>query len=231
MHVKEHLGLYQVETRGVYIQDVVLPRELVEVLTEREIANQNIETFKMEKEAEDQRIARQQSMGTADMQLALAKSQVEVEINMNKAKARKAEADGEATYIEKTGAAHGAKIRAVGLARAEGYEAQVRALGQIPTALVNAINALSEGNMKIIPDVLVTGGNGGSGSLEGLAATLIKKFTPPPEKEVKPKKETEPPARVTQVETDTPPDAEIHVEAEIKKEGPVPVKGIPDFEM
>jgi len=230
MHVKEHLGHYQVETRGVYIQDVVLPRELVEVLTEREIANQNIETFKMEKEAEDQRIARQQSMGTADMQLALAKSQVEVEINMNKAKARKAEADGEATYIEKTGAAHGAKIRAVGLARAEGYEAQVRALGQIPTALVNAINALSEGNMKIMPDVLVTGGNGGSGSLEGLAATLIKKFTPPPEEEVKTKKETDPPARVTPVETDTPSDGEIHAEAKIKKEGPVPVKGIPDLE-
>ncbi|MCP5101793.1 MAG: hypothetical protein GY950_00355 [bacterium] len=186
LHVKGHLGLYQVETRGVYIQDVVLPQELVEVLTEREIANQNIETFKKEKEAEDQRIARQQSMGTADMQLALSKSQVEVEINVNKAKARKAEAEGEATYIEKTGAAHGAKIRAVGLARAEGYEAQVRALGQIPTALVNAINALSEGNMKIIPDVLVTGGGGGMGSLEGLAATLIKKFTPSSAPEAEP---------------------------------------------
>ena len=188
IHVRDHLALYQVETRGVYIQDVVLPKELVKVLTEREIANQNIETFKKEKEAEDQRIAKQQAMGTADMQLALAKSQVEVEINTNRAKARKAEADGEATYIEKTGAAHGAKIRAVGLARAEGYEAQVKALGQIPTALVNAINALSEGNMKIIPDVLVTGG---SGSLEGLAATLIKKFTPKAEYPVEEKQKSE----------------------------------------
>jgi len=179
IHVKNHLQLYQVETRGVYIQDVVLPQELVLVLTEREIANQNIETYKKEREAEEQRIARQQAMGTADMQLALAKSQVEVEINTNRAKARKAEADGEATYIEKTGAAHGAKIRAIGLARAEGYEAQVQALGQIPTALVNAINALSEGKMKIMPDVLVTG-SGSLGSLEGLAATLMKKFMPAP---------------------------------------------------
>lgn len=223
MHVKQHLGLYQVETRGVYIQDVVLPRELVEVLTEREIANQNIETFKKEKEAEDQRIARQQSMGTADMQQALAKSQVEVEINLNMAKARKAEAEGEATYIEKTGAAHGAKIRAVGLARAEGYEAQVSALGQIPTALVNAINALSEGNMKIMPDVLVTGGNGGFGSLEGLAATLIKKFTSPTKEETE--KETAPPMKE---ETDIPPDKELNVEM---KEEPVLVDEIPDPEM
>jgi hypothetical protein len=165
-----------VETRGVYIQDVVLPQELVQVLTEREIANQNVETYKKEKEAEDQRILMQQAKGTADMQEDLARSQVEVEINVNKAKARKAEADGESFYIEKTGTAHGAKIRAVGLARAEGYEAQVRALGQTPTAVVNAINALSEGNMKIIPDVLVTSGNNGLGSIEGLAATLMKKF-------------------------------------------------------
>jgi regulator of protease activity HflC (stomatin/prohibitin superfamily) len=182
-HVREHLNHYQVETRGVYIQDVVLPKELVQVLTEREIANQNIETYKKEKEAEDQRILMQQARGTADMQEDLARSQVEVEINVNKAKARKAEADGESFYIEKTGTAHGAKVRAVGLARAEGYEAQVRALGQIPTAVVNAINALSEGNMKIIPDVLVTSGSNGLGSIEGLAAALMKKFnfshTPP----------------------------------------------------
>jgi hypothetical protein len=177
-HVREHLNHYQVETRGVYIQDVVLPKELVMVLTEREIANQNIETFKKEKEAEEQRVMKQQAKGTADMQEDLARSQVEVEININKAKARKAQADGESFYIEKTGAAHGAKIRAVGLARAEGYEAQVRALGQIPTAVVNAINALSEGNMKVMPDVLVTGASG-SGALEGLAATLMKKFNFP----------------------------------------------------
>ncbi len=175
LHVREHLNLYEVETRGVYIQDVVLPQQLVEVLTEREIANQNIETYRKEREAEEQRITRQQAKGTADMQEMLAKSQVEVSINTNMAKARQAEAQGEATYIEKTGAAHGAKIRAIGLARAEGYTAQVEALGRIPTALVNAINALSEGNMKIMPDVLVAGGGN---SIEGLAATLMQTFLP-----------------------------------------------------
>ena len=187
MHIRQHLSLYEVETRGVYIQDVVLPKELVVVLTEREIANQNIETYKKEREAEEQRVAKQQAKGTADMQESLARSQVEVEININKAKARKAEAEGEATYIEKTGAAHGAKIRSIGLARAEGYRAQVSALGQIPTALVNAINALAEGNIKIMPDVLVTSG-GGLGALEGLASVLMKKFnlsgtTPAPKEE------------------------------------------------
>jgi len=35
------------ETQGVYIQDVILPQGLVVVLTRREIANQEIETFIM----------------------------------------------------------------------------------------------------------------------------------------------------------------------------------------
>ena len=45
-HIKEQLDQYRVETRGVYIQDVILPEDLVKVLTQREIANQEIETYK-----------------------------------------------------------------------------------------------------------------------------------------------------------------------------------------
>src|SRR5262249_51259551 len=54
-YVKEELAKYRVETRGVYIQAVVLPEQLVEVLTQREIANQQIETYKMQRSAQDQR--------------------------------------------------------------------------------------------------------------------------------------------------------------------------------
>jgi SPFH domain/Band 7 family protein len=39
-HVRQYLALYEVEVKGVYIQDVVFPEELVGVLTRREIANQ-----------------------------------------------------------------------------------------------------------------------------------------------------------------------------------------------
>ena len=45
-HIREQLEQYQVETKGVYIQDVILPEDMVTVLTHREIANQEIETFK-----------------------------------------------------------------------------------------------------------------------------------------------------------------------------------------
>ncbi len=173
LHISKHLTQYQVETKGVYIQDVVLPDQLVKVLTEREIANQEIETFKKQKEAQLQRIETEKATGTADMQKKLATSKVGVEIKANDAEARKKEAEGEAAYISKLGEARGVEPRAVGLANADAYRAQVEALGQMPTALVNAIKELASGRMKIMPDILVAGGAGNS-SLDGLAAALMK---------------------------------------------------------
>jgi len=58
----------------VYIQDVILPEDMVTVLTHREIANQEIETFKKQRAAQDQRIEMEQAKGTADMQADLARS-------------------------------------------------------------------------------------------------------------------------------------------------------------
>jgi hypothetical protein len=170
-HIKTQLDQYEVETRGVYIQDVIFPQDLVVVLTRREIANQEILTFQKQRDAQEQRITMEQSKGTADMQADLAKSRVGVEIQTNRATARKAEADGEATYIRETGMAKGAEVEAVGLARAKAYREQVQALGQGPTAVVNAITALAERNAKIVPDILVAGG--GASSLDGLASTLM----------------------------------------------------------
>jgi uncharacterized membrane protein YqiK len=112
--------------------------------------------------------------GTADMQAELAKSKVGIEIKQNNADARKAEANGEAAYIKQTGEAEGQKIKAIGMANAEAYKAQVNALGQTPTAIVNAIKALAEQKIKVMPDILVTGAGS---SIEGLAATLMKYFT------------------------------------------------------
>jgi hypothetical protein len=177
-HICEQLEQYQVETKGVYIQDVILPEDMVTVLTHREVANQEIETFKKQKDAQDQRIAMEQAKGTADMQADLARSKVGVDIKKNNADARVAEATGEAEYIRQTGTAKGAEVEAIGLARARGYRAQVEALGSNATAIVNVVAALAEGKAKFVPDVLVTGGGGGNGAIEGLAATAMRLFGP-----------------------------------------------------
>jgi SPFH domain / Band 7 family len=173
-HIKEQLDQYRVETRGVYIQDVILPQDLVKVLTQREIANQEIETYRKQRASQEERIAMENAKGTAEMQADLAKSKVGVDIKTNNANARTEEARGEAEFIRQTGTAKGAEVEAVGLARARGYEAQVRALGSNATALVNVITALADGSTKFVPDILVTSGSNGGGPLDGLAATAMR---------------------------------------------------------
>jgi uncharacterized membrane protein YqiK len=180
--VSRYLAAYEVETRGVYIQDVTFPEELVGVLTRREIANQEKATYEQQKDAQTIRIDLERARGTADMQAALAQAQVSVEINRARADARKAEADGEAAFVELTGAAEGSRRRAIGLgdaaaaealglARAKGYDAQVKSLGSGSTAAVAIANAVSEGRVNVMPEVLVAGGGN---AFEGLAASLMR---------------------------------------------------------
>ena len=78
----------------------------------------------------------------------------------------------EATKTEAIGLAEAKATEALGLARAAGYEAQTEALGQTATALVAVANAVADGHITVVPEVLVTGGGGGA--LDGLAATLMR---------------------------------------------------------
>src|SRR6266511_2789161 len=180
--ITRYLSAYEVETRGVYIQDVVFPQEMVDVLTRREIANQQRATYEEQRRAETARIEMEKARGTANMQSELAAAQVSVDINSSRARAREAEANGEAAFVRVTGQAEADKIQAIGLAdakavealgvaRASGFAAQREAIGELPTALVALANAVAEGKVDIMPEVLVTGGGS---SLDGLAATLIR---------------------------------------------------------
>jgi uncharacterized membrane protein YqiK len=180
--IRSYLSAYDVETRGVYIQDVDFPDALVDVLTKREIANQEKETYAEEERAEVARVEREKAKGTADMQAQLAQSAVGIDIKNNEAQAREAQARGEAAFVRLTGEAEASKTQAIGLAeakatealglaRAAGFQAQTEALGQTATALVAVANAVAEGHITVVPEVLV---NGGGGAIEGLAATLMR---------------------------------------------------------
>ena len=172
-HISEQLSLYEVETKGVYIQDVILPDALVQVLTQREIANQEVETFKKQRAAQDQRIETEAATGKADMQKSLAASEVTVMIKKNNADSRAQEARGEAEFTKQTGLAQADVIRAQGVARADGFKAQNEAIGASGTLLVNVATVLADRNVKIMPDILVSGGGS---ALDGLAATLTQAF-------------------------------------------------------
>ena len=213
--ISRYLNAYEVETKGVYIQDVEFPAELVQVLTQREVAKQEKATFEEQQRAQTARIEMEKARGTAEMQGQLANAQVSVEINHNQANARAEAARGEAAFVETTARAEATKVEvmgraeasrieaigyaeaiklrsvgaaeatrteaiglagakateALGLAKAEGFEAQKQALGEMATALVAVANAIAEGKITIVPEVLVTGGGN---SFDGLAATLMR---------------------------------------------------------
>lgn len=184
-YIEAKLKDYVVETRGVYIQDVILPEELVQVLTQREIANQEIQTYKKKEEAQQQRILTERAQGTADMQAELSKSTVNVDIRKNEAQQikiqaeayqfkKEAEGRGDSFYVSETGKAKGAEIEAVGMARAKAADELKKALGEKGTTTVNVIDALMKGEKKIMPEILVAGGGG---AVEGLAASLMKFLT------------------------------------------------------
>jgi uncharacterized membrane protein YqiK len=181
-YIQQYLSRYEVETRGVYIQDVVFPTDLVQVLTSREIAAQERSTFAQQREAQEARVSLEQQRGVADMQAQLAQANVSIDIEKSRAEAARARADGEASVITVTGSAEATRTRdignadaaaeeALGLARAKGFDAQRRAIGSEQTAMVAALREVAAGHVKIVPDIQV-GASGGV--LDGLGALLMR---------------------------------------------------------
>ncbi|MFN8040990.1 MAG: SPFH domain-containing protein [Acidimicrobiales bacterium] len=181
-YIQQYLSRYEVETRGVYIQDVVFPPDLVEVLTSREIAAQERATFAQQREAQEARVSLEQQRGVADMQAELAQANVSVDIETSRAQAARARAEGEAAVITTTGGAEATRTKALGeasaaaeealgLARAKGFDAQRRAIGAEQTALVAALREVGSGHVKIVPDIQV---GADAGVLGGLGAMLMR---------------------------------------------------------
>jgi regulator of protease activity HflC (stomatin/prohibitin superfamily) len=251
-HITAKLKDYRVETRGVYIQDVVFPPQLVEVLTTREIANQQQRTYQAEKLAQDKRLDLEASRGRADMQSDLAKSTVGIDIARNRASAVQAEADGESYRLEKVGRASAVKTEAEGLAVAKGLEAQQQAIGKDQTAIINAVRALASGSQRFMPEnlALALGAEGGVGtSLNALTPLLMRYLqdgqraspaaapaTPPPAPLAKPEAPepaTEPPAPPQRAEPARPSEpagfaASARLAGVVHIEPPAPPVSAPD---
>ncbi len=159
------------------------PQELVEVLTQREIANQ--ETHHLRRAAEGRRRPASRSRRPAAPPTCRPSSPPR-RCRWRSARTRRGPArptaTGEAAFVRLTGQAEADRTQALGLAearaaealglaKAAGYEAQRVAIGEGATAMVAVAGAVAEGHIDIVPDVLVTGGGG---ALDGLAATLMQ---------------------------------------------------------
>jgi uncharacterized membrane protein YqiK len=108
---------------------------------------------------------------------------VSIDIEKANAEAARARAQGEADVITTTGGAEATRTRAIGqaeadaeqalgLARAKGFSAQREAIGAAETAMVAALREVSNGGVKIVPDIQV--GGDGAGVIDGLGALLMR---------------------------------------------------------
>ncbi|MGI9029753.1 MAG: SPFH domain-containing protein, partial [Ilumatobacteraceae bacterium] len=113
-YIQQYLSRYEVETRGVYIQDVIFPADLVLVLTSRKIAAQERATFAQQREAQVARVSLEQQRGVVEMQQQLAQANVSVDIERSRAEAARARAEREAAVITTTGGAEATRARALG---------------------------------------------------------------------------------------------------------------------
>ncbi len=72
--------------------------------------------------------------------------------------------EAEASRIRNVGESEAYSQKAVGEGKADAYKAQVEAMGEDNIAKLKIIEAIAEGKIKIVPDILVSG-NGNNGSL------------------------------------------------------------------
>ncbi len=148
-----------VTIKDVRLVDSVVPPELLVARLREQLAQQLKETYKREKEAQDQRIETQKARATADQQPELVAAEIKVKIAAKNKQAAKLFGEGE-------------KLKLIEIAK--GQKAQVAVLGQdkvMQLAIVEKVLKAAVENPEIvkIPRTLVT--TAGS-SLEGAAAIL-----------------------------------------------------------
>jgi uncharacterized membrane protein YqiK len=84
------------------------------------------------------------------------------------AEATKLNASADAERISKTGLAEAEKIMAIGKSTAEAYELQVKAMGGDNFTRYKITEEIGKGQIKVIPDILIGGGTGTDGGINGL---------------------------------------------------------------
>jgi uncharacterized membrane protein YqiK len=195
--ISKVLGEYNVHAVDTLIGDIVPPDSLMKTLTDRKIAQEEEVTFETQRKAQDKRKTLESAKALADMQGQMVSAQQSVEISEREAQAavKKSEgqakaieltaganakakilnAEAEAKQIELTGSAEASKIEAIGKATAESYQLQVNAMGNDNFAKLKVTEEIGKNGIKIIPEILITGDNGGNGSINGLLGLELLK--------------------------------------------------------
>ena len=195
-HIQRALEQYDVQAVDTLIGDIVPPESLMKTLTDRKLAEQQRITFETQRGAETTRQQLEQSRALANTQAQVVDAERSVQIadfhaqstvkkarGEAEAKTTNAQADAQvrqtigaadAQVITVTGAAEAGKIRSVGEAEAEVLKKKIESVDPQYYAIMDIFKNLATGQVKLVPDVQMSGASGGSGPLDVLLGMALR---------------------------------------------------------
>jgi uncharacterized membrane protein YqiK len=176
-HIRAALAAYDVQAIDTLIGDINPPATLMETQTDRKIAEEQRKTYEVQEAAQKQRqqLVRQTSIADIQQQVVGAEQGVNIAELQANAHIKQASGDAESTRLKALGEAEA--IRATGNAKAEAYRAGVEALGAQGYTVMQLMQIVGERNVRIVPDVSVTGANAGGGLVDGLIGMMVRDRT------------------------------------------------------
>ncbi len=172
--IAKALQEYNVVAVDTLIGDINPPAELMKTLTDRKIAEQAKVTYDTQKLAQVTRQELEEATARANTQARVVDAERQVAIktfeanaNIEQAKgtaaAKRVEADAEGYRVTTIGNAEGGKIEVIGLAEAKVTKAKIDSMEANNYAAIKVAEALAGAGIKLVPDVMVVGGNGSNG--------------------------------------------------------------------
>src|ERR1043166_9451808 len=172
--IREALGAYDAQATHTPLGDKNPPAQLMQTQTDRKIAEEQRKTYEVQEAAQKQRqqLVRQTSL--ADIQQQVVGAEQGVSIAELHANANVKQATGEAEAVRLRALGEVQAIRATGQAKAEAYRAGVESLGAQGYTVMQLMQIVGERNVRIVPDVAVSGANGSMGLVEGLLGVMLR---------------------------------------------------------
>jgi uncharacterized membrane protein YqiK len=173
-HIRVAIGAYDVQAIDTLIGDINPPGELMQTQTDRKIAEERRKTYEVQEAAQKQRqqLVRQTSLADIQQQVVGAEQGVNIAELQANAHVKQSAGDAESVRLRAHGEAEA--IRATGQAKAEAYRAGVDSLGVQGYTVMQLMQIVGERNVRIVPDVAVTGANGSGGLVDGLLGVMLK---------------------------------------------------------
>jgi uncharacterized membrane protein YqiK len=168
-HVRQALRAYDVQAVDTLIGLITPPPELMQTLTDRKIAEEQEKTYQIQRMAQAQRQELVRETALADIQKEVVTAEQGVKIAELHATATVKQANGEAE-----------SIRLTGQAKADAYQAGVNSLGAQAYTALQLMQVIGDRQVRVVPDVSVSGNTGGAGLLDGLMGMLLWNQTKTP---------------------------------------------------